>query len=1741
MMVATKVAGVRGEPNPSPTGLGVPQVGTMKGSGVCVGEGGKGQPPCSNGLEDVEGSFCVPSSSSSGFGVTAVVSGRDTAVENIGGNEQSSGVLGPRVSCPPTVLNMRSNQDGMKRPKRKRWNEDITTLRREGETHLADKVARATAQGATRTQIRHMKQQHRRKAKRKRTQKLKRTMQVRRAAQHCLKLRNRQNKAKKRFKILTWNTRGWGAPYTTLDPEVKARCLVQLIEARGVGLAVFTDLKFPEQGLRTYQTQANKFTMLVTGTIGFMMNEQWFQWWSEGGRQWVMPTTAENERIRTAAIVFPRKGWKRGLYVVGVYAPTSSARKKDHVGCLRQVQSLLDKTPGSFMKLVAGDCNNEFGKGSNGGWTDVIGEHGFPRRSIWGTEWLEFCRGAGLLDAHSFFTQQSRGTWWHPRFSTEHTLDHMFMSKNDRWHLLQCHAVHVGYARGQGHTGDVWHWGSYTDHHPVELVLRTGKLWVPQQKKNVQEPKADVAKIWGSGEQAQHYRAQFQAHLSQQLDALQQTQSAGWQDIVTTCKRTAITILGAQQQTGNRPWLQGHMDILKQLDAEVSQAQQQDRAARSHPRPWDPITAQHAAVCRQKLNQVRRKRRQAMGEWETTYWSTLAQQALVADQNKDQGELFRIHGLLGAHRNLKRRDGAQVLPTDIEAEREAWKEHFRTIQAGEGAVPDNVWENIQKAVYTADWLARTPTIEEIERVIGQLQNRRAAGEDGFMAEFLKYGGPTIQKAVHSVIFKAWEWATNSGDNLEAAEWPDEWKVGLVVPLWKRKGDKADRNTWRGITLLSVGTKVMARLITNRLTRWSNPWLHESQTGFRSGCGTDDVHQVSRRVAEEISRTSSDEVVLIRFFDIEKAYPRVCRPAMWKVLEHRGCPKKAIKILQALHNHTEMKVRVHGGISSGYIPDRGLREGCPSSPVLFNIYHDAVMEDFRTRRATRAQNSEQIPGIEWEAKIDGKLTKRFSVRTQAGQETRTDILGDMGYADDTAILGEAEEVMAAEKLFTHVLQEWEEKVHPTKTEGLRLSGTGGQFTDVQNFGEAKAVKHVGGWVAANGRPHVETAKRREAISRKATAAARTWSFGGSRLRRQACNIKRSVRLSITKAVVLPTALATARTRAWDSLMITRIQQSVSAALRKSFCISLQTMQEHHITHEKLRKAAGWAPVKEMVMKASLTWLGHVARMSPTRRPKQMLFGWWKARTIKANTWTAQSRWLERCLKDAQIPVGDWFRLAQARSKWRKLVNEAFPTKELTLQEKRQLDQWRPGSPLPDNSAVYGPVGDQPGRDDGRFHCWVCTDSFLHGNSLQAHYDETHAVCTPDLVTTFSCQCTHCLQHFPTLDKRDTHFCPATQPLNRLNHIDRGDDPGECPYGEGRIPEARHIYTDGSGDPTRKAGWAAIVYAVPPQRPVTPDYILYGPVLTEVWDPLYIGAEDGTNNTGELTAIAEACQWLLDTHSDTDAEGKPVPAVIHYDSEYARDIAVRVAVPHSNKKLAETVATLVEQVREIRELGFKHVKGHSQDIGNDTADKYANWGREGRVSCHWTRWCNTPAAWQHIQTQDPRLKEACRHCGKLFLKASTRGAHEGKCTNIGVSLPDGRDRCRKCGLELQHRSVRSHEALCRGSQEQNTHCQYCGLHVEPFRLLKVHEFDCQRLRAQRVAKAAAPPPPAILPAMQPHEAAPGQCHQCGMQCGRNLSRHTPRCRGSELANRTCQNCGRVFVSWDALRRHEPRCRV
>ena len=64
---------------------------------------------------------------------------------------------------------------------------------------------------------------------------------------------------------------------------------------------------------------------------------------------------------------------------------------------------------------------------------------------------------------------------------------------------------------------------------------------------------------------------------------------------------------------------------------------------------------------------------------------------------------------------------------------------------------------------------------------------------------------------------------------------------VIVSLYKNEGEKSDYSNYRGITLLSIAGKILARVLLNRLiltiAQENTP---ESQCGFRSNRGTVDM-------------------------------------------------------------------------------------------------------------------------------------------------------------------------------------------------------------------------------------------------------------------------------------------------------------------------------------------------------------------------------------------------------------------------------------------------------------------------------------------------------------------------------------------------------------------------------------------------------------------------------------------------------------------------------------------------------------------------------------------------------------------------------------------------------------------------------------------------------------------------------------------------------------------------------------
>jgi hypothetical protein len=71
-----------------------------------------------------------------------------------------------------------------------------------------------------------------------------------------------------------------------------------------------------------------------------------------------------------------------------------------------------------------------------------------------------------------------------------------------------------------------------------------------------------------------------------------------------------------------------------------------------------------------------------------------------------------------------------------------------------------------------------------------------------------------------------------------------------------------------------------------------------------------------------------------------------------LLERYGMKGKCLDTVIDLHETTEYRVRGSEGLSSAWLPARALREGCATSSILFNIYHQAVMRQAEEARIVR---------------------------------------------------------------------------------------------------------------------------------------------------------------------------------------------------------------------------------------------------------------------------------------------------------------------------------------------------------------------------------------------------------------------------------------------------------------------------------------------------------------------------------------------------------------------------------------------------------------------------------------------------------------------------------------------------------------------------------------------------------------------------------------------------------------------
>lgn len=189
--------------------------------------------------------------------------------------------------------------------------------------------------------------------------------------------------------------------------------------------------------------------------------------------------------------------------------------------------------------------------------------------------------------------------------------------------------------------------------------------------------------------------------------------------------------------------------------------------------------------------------------------------------------------------------------------------------------------------------------------------------------------------------------------------PSEWRDAILIPI-PNKSDLSHCDNWRGISLLDVVGKVVARILQERLQKLAEDELPESQCGFRKARSCADmiftVHQLVEKLCEHKSQA------FFTFVDLKKAYDSVPREAMWMALAKLGVSEEFKSF------HQEMKARI--GMDERMLEAIDVKNG--KDAVLFSLYTCLVVE----RWLERVKGTEGV-GVTIKYKYDKKLFRRYT--------------------------------------------------------------------------------------------------------------------------------------------------------------------------------------------------------------------------------------------------------------------------------------------------------------------------------------------------------------------------------------------------------------------------------------------------------------------------------------------------------------------------------------------------------------------------------------------------------------------------------------------------------------------------------------------------------------------------------------------------------------------------------------------
>ena len=228
----------------------------------------------------------------------------------------------------------------------------------------------------------------------------------------------------------------------------------------------------------------------------------------------------------------------------------------------------------------------------------------------------------------------------------------------------------------------------------------------------------------------------------------------------------------------------------------------------------------------------------------------------------------------------------------------------------------------------------------ILKTIKSRSNLSAFGCDGLCNAVWKIGGNTTAHIVKHIFTCM----------LNTGLFPEVIKFNKTIMLYK-KGDVNDPHSWRPITITPTLYRIIMCHISRsmQLINSNNRFISSSQKGFMKipAAAAEHVTMVDEMIHDA---TRNNKSLYIMSIDFSDAFGSVPHKLIKRNLKSLGFDVNFVKCIMSSYTSSATKIVINDRKSDEIIFRKGVKQGCPLSPTLFNICIDSLISHLSKQKS-----------------------------------------------------------------------------------------------------------------------------------------------------------------------------------------------------------------------------------------------------------------------------------------------------------------------------------------------------------------------------------------------------------------------------------------------------------------------------------------------------------------------------------------------------------------------------------------------------------------------------------------------------------------------------------------------------------------------------------------------------------------------------------------------------------------------